>query len=280
MRKSNAAVLFIPFCILLVLGVSVSEAQTFTVGVKGGLSIPNLTSGSTNNPLNSGYKSGLGPDAALFGEYHVSDLFSVELSLEYSAQGGKKNGKQALPVPASFAQFFPPGMAPQYLWANFDASAEFNYLLIPVLGKFGFDLGSSGAWRLYVDAGPFIGFLLSAKTITKGSSYLYIDEAQTQPLIIPPATTPSTIPFDATTDIKSQLYSTNYGVAGNIGIAYRFGPHQVFLEGGGNYGFQVLQKHPEDGQNHAGAAVVRIGYAYSFGGGGKAAPGTKEPTKF
>ena len=160
------------------------------------------------------------------------------------------------------------------MWANFDASAQFNYLLIPVLGKFGFDLGSTGTWRLYADAGPFVGFLLSAKTITKGSSNVYADEAQTQPLLSAP------VSFDTTTDIKSELNNTNYGVAANIGIAYRFVDHQIFLEAGGNYGFQVLQKNKEDGQNHAGAAVVRIGYAFSFGGGGRSGPGLKEPTKF
>jgi hypothetical protein len=274
MRKIDAHIFIIPVSLMLVLVVSVAEAQSFSAGVKGGLSIPNLTSSGTSNPLNSGYKSGLGPDAALFGEYHISNLFSVEMSLEYSTQGGKKNGKQALPVPSWVASQFPPGTAPQYLWSNFDASAQFNYLLIPVLGKFSFDLGSSGAWRLYADAGPFVGFLLSAKTITKGSSNVYADEAQTQPLLSAP------VSFDTTTDIKSEINNTNYGVAANIGIVYRFGPNQVFLEAGGNYGFKVLQKNKEDGQNHAGAAVVRLGYAYTFGKGSKTSRDLKEPTKF
>ena len=274
MRKFNAPILYISCCILLVLAVSEAGGQSFTVGVKGGISIPNLTSGGASNPLNSGYESGLGPDAALFGEYHVSNLFSVEMSLEYSTQGGNKNGKQALPVPSWVASQFPPGTAPQYLWANFDASAQFNYLLIPVLGKFGFDIGTSGAWRFYADAGPFVGFLLSAKTITKGTSNVYADEAQTQPLLFAPAS------FDTTADIKSEINNTNYGVAANIGITYRFGSNQLFLEGGGNYGFKVLQKNKEDGQNHAGAVVVRIGYAFTFGSGGKTSPGLKEPTKF
>jgi hypothetical protein len=274
MRRLNTLFFFIAISIFFLLTASAVEAQSFSAGIKGGLSIPNLTSGGTSNPINSGYSSGLGPDAALFGEYHVSDLFSVELSLEYSTQGGKKNGKQALPVPSWVASQFPPGQAPPYLWANFDASAQFDYLLIPLLGKFGLDLGTTGAWRIYADAGPFIGFLLSAKSVTKGNSNVYADEAQTQPLLFAP------ISFDTTADIKSQLNNTNYGIAANIGIAYRFGDHQVFLEGGGNYGFQILQKNKEDGQNHAGAVVVRIGYAYTFGGGGRTGAGLKEPTKF
>ena len=43
-----------------------TNAQQFSFGVRGGISIPNLSaSGSSQNPLNTGYKSRLGPDAAL-----------------------------------------------------------------------------------------------------------------------------------------------------------------------------------------------------------------------
>ena len=47
------------------------------IGVKGGLSIPNLTSGSSENPLASGYSSRQGPDFALFFEKSISEKFSV-----------------------------------------------------------------------------------------------------------------------------------------------------------------------------------------------------------
>ena len=255
-----------------VFSIQKGRAQDISVGIKGGISIPNLTSGGTNNPVNSGYSSTLGPDAALFGEYHFSDRLSVELSAEFSYQGGKKNGKQALPVTPQIASFFPPGQAPPYLYANFDAKAEFHYLLVPVLAKYGFDLDAGGKWRFYVDAGPFVGFLLSAKSITKGSSNVYADAAETTPITSAP------VSFDTTTDVKSDLKSTNFGVAANIGLAYQFGPHRIFFEGGGNYGFIPVQKNKADGQNNAGAAVVRLGYAYHFGNkGGKNMKGIQDP---
>ncbi|HMH35099.1 MAG TPA: porin family protein, partial [Puia sp.] len=266
-----AQVLYCLFCLVFA---KAGFGQSFSIGLKGGISIPNLTPGGTSNPLNSGYSSGLGPDAALFGEYHLSGLFSVEASVEYSAQGGKKNGKQALPVPSFVAAMYPPGQAPKYLYANFDASAEFDYLLIPVLAKFSFNLDERGTWRFYADAGPFVGFLLSAKTITKGTSNVYGDEAETQPLLYAP------ISFDTTTNIKDQIYNTNYGVAGNVGIAYHTGPHCIFFEGGGNYGFKILQKDKENGQNHAGAAVVRLGYAFTFGKQRPGAGAVREPNRF
>ena len=46
-------------------------AQSFTLGVRSGISIPNLSaSGSETNPLDEGYSSRIGPDEAIFGEYH------------------------------------------------------------------------------------------------------------------------------------------------------------------------------------------------------------------
>jgi hypothetical protein len=123
--------------------------------VKGGISIPNLRPSGSSNPLNSGYTSGLGPDVAIFGEYGFSDLFSIEVLLEYSAQGGNKNGKQALPVGNG-----PTG--PIYYWTNFDANAKMDYLMVPVITKFGFNLGI--AVSVYADAGPFSGFCCQRKT--------------------------------------------------------------------------------------------------------------------
>ena len=255
MRKLIGCSILIGICIL-----SKQSFAQISAGIKGGVSIPNLTTQSSN-PLNTGYKSSLGPDAAIFGEYSISRLFSVEVDLEYSYQGGKKDGQQALPVTPDIAALFYPNPAPQYLWADFNAEAKLTYLMIPVLGKFGFDLGSKGAFRVYVDAGPFVAFLLSAKTITKGASNVYADQAETMPLLL------GAISWDSVENIKTDLHSLNWGIAGNIGLMYRFGPHSVFIEGGGNYGFINIQKDPANGQNHTGAAVARIGYAYTFGSG-------------
>ena len=238
-----------------------SFSQYMLLGVKGGISIPNLSSGNSN-PINSGYTSGLGPDFAVFGEYKVSDLFSLELSAEFSTQGGKKNGKQALPVPAWLSATYPPGQAPDYLYANFNASAEFHYLLVPLLAKFGGYLGEESSWKLYADAGPFVGFLLSAKSVTTGSSNVYADAEETMPLLSTP------VSWDTTADIKDQLNPVNVGIAANIGLSYETGPHRFFFEVGGNYGFIVVQKDKANGENHAGAAVLRLGYAIKIGGKG------------
>lgn len=236
-----------------------TNAQNFTLGARGGISIPNLSAGgSQSNPLNEGYKSRLGADAGIFGEWKVSSLFSVEAMLEYSSQGGKKTGLQAFPVPDAYASMFPQGQAPPYLYADFKSEAKLNYLLVPILAKFWWTLSTHSHARMYIDAGPFAGFLLSAHQVTSGSSIIYADAQKQQPL------TPSAQSFDANNDIKDQLNTFNFGASGNLGIAYYFNNSNIFLEGGANYGFLNIQKGTANGKNQTGAATVSIGYAYTF----------------
>lgn len=226
------------------------------IGIKAGLSIPNLTSGSSANPINSGYGSRLGPDAAIQAEFHLSKRFSIQPQIEYCSQGGKKNGKQAFSVPAELQPMFPPGQVPQYLYANYKSTAKINYLMIPILAKYHFFVKHN--WDLYVAAGPFVSFVLSAKNITSGKSNIYLDEQQTQAL---PGGEQS---FDKTEKIKKDLHSANAGIDGHIGIAYHIGKSSVFVEGGGNYGFVNIQKDDVNGKNNTGAAVVVVGYAFEI----------------
>jgi hypothetical protein len=237
--------------------VTTSNAQ-IALGIRGGVSIPNLTSGgSEQNQLNTGYSSRLGPEFGILAEFKISDLFSLQPMVEYSSQGGKKDGFQAFPTPAAAIPYFPPGEAPTYLWADFNGRVILNYLRVPALAKFGHTFKSS-PWRVYIDAGPFVGFLLSAKQNTSGYGTVYADQEKQQPL--------GNESFDSTQSIKNQLNSTNFGVEGNIGLNYRFGgPNNIFLEVGGNYGFLNIQKGSANGKNNTGAATIVLGYSYWIG---------------
>lgn len=251
---------FLVSFLAIVLPVQFTCAQSFTLGARSGISIPNLSaSGSETNPLNQGYSSRIGPDAAIFGEYHFSSSFSLQAMLEYSSQGGKKDGLQAFPTPPPLAGMFPPGEAPQYLYANFKSEAKLDYLLVPILAKYNWKLGSNSPWRFYADAGPFAGFLLSAHQVTSGTSMIYADPHGMQPV------SPSAEPFDANNDIKDQLNTFNFGVSGNVGFAYHFSKSNIFIEGGGNYGFLNIQKGTANGKNHTGAGTVALGYGYTIG---------------
>jgi hypothetical protein len=223
--------------------------QNIFVGVKGGISIPNLSAGSNNqNPLSNGFSSRLGADFGALAEFPLNKWLSIQPEIDYSGQGGKHDGLQAIPDPYA--------STPPYLYANYKNVARLNYLQMPVMAKLNFRL--SQKWKLYVNAGVFAGLVLSAKTVSSGSSYIYADQAGQQPV------SPSPESFDTTQNIKSSVNSFNVGIIGAVGLSYEIGNGKVFLEGGGEYGFINIQKYSADGTNYTGAATIHLGYAYAL----------------
>jgi hypothetical protein len=215
-------------------------------------SIPSLGSGG-GNPLSSGYKSGTGIDAALFAEFKFGDIFSVMPMIEYSSQGGKKDGIQAFPTPAQVQPFYPQ----PYLYANFTSTIKLGYIMVPILIKVSFDINSSFA--IYGDGGPFVGYLINARQSSTGSSPVYSDSAGQMPI-----TQAGTQSFANDMDIKDRLNKINFGLEGNIGLAYKLYQNYIFIEFGGNYGLKNIQNDPANGKNNTGAVTVALGYIYSF----------------
>jgi hypothetical protein len=249
--KSQKIVIFTLFVLLNATNILLAQNQ-IEIGIKGGLSIPNLTSGNSNNPINSGYSSRLGGDFAVQYEYYLSKRFSIQPQLEYSQQGGKKNGNQAFSVPAEMQMQFPTDAVPQYLYANYNSVAKINYLMLPILAKYHLNLGSK--WQLYAGVGPFVSTVLSAKNISTGSSNIYLDSRQTQQI------SPVAQSFERNEDIKSELRSFNAGISGLLGLSYKLPTGAIFIEGGGNYGLVDIQKNGTNGNNKTGAAIINIGY--------------------
>lgn len=234
-----------------------ASSQEWALGARAGLSIPNLTGGG-GNELSSGYKSAFGANAAIFAEFKFSKLFSLQPQIEYSAEGGVKNGYQAFPNPSAAQP-----MQPTYLYADFKNQSKIDYLLIPVLAKLGWNLGNS-PWRFYFNAGPYLGFLLSAHQVVSNGGMIYVQNPQAPGgRIATGATLPSSTKDND--NIKDKLNSINYGFEANFGFAYRTGPHSIFVEGGGNYGLLKVQKSAANGQNNLGAGTVVFGYSHWFG---------------
>jgi hypothetical protein len=233
------------------------HTQNFQWGVKGGLSLPNLTS-TGGSDVSKGYKTISGPDFALVADYNLSEKFSLETSLEWSTQGGQKSGLQTIPASPELAQYFPPGSNALYLYANFTSTVRLQYIMLPVLTKYNINLGDRGKWKLYIDGGIFGGLLVTAKASAVGSSKVYFDKNEIQEV------GNVTVQFDSTGDIKNQLHKGNFGVVGNLGLLYQMKTISIFTEGGGNYGFINLQKNSLNGINHTGALVFSIGILKSL----------------
>ena len=270
-------------------------AQNVKFGVRGGLNMPNIMAGGNNTPISEGYKSITAVGAGIFTELQLNSTVSLRLGVEYSEMGGKKDGMQAMPTQRLITEMGNSiGMGvteqqlaalgalmmnlPTYYYANVKNTVKFDYFMIPLLAQYGCDIGQS-PWRIYVNAGPFVSFLLSGKQISNGTSKLYFDEKGTSTLwdILPlevkgfvtgefPAiekTLGNPVTFGET-KITSEMKSSNFGVTGNVGIRYQCKRNYFFLEAGGNYGFITVQSDDTNGSNRLGAASIMVGYAFSL----------------
>ena len=266
-------------------------SQTVSLGIRGGLSIPNIVAGG-DNPLSKGYSSRIAEDGGLFAELGINNYVAFRLGVEYSGQGGKRNGIQAMPseqmmagIAAGVGGGNMPGMdvilgqmassMPEIFYVDVKNTADFDYLMIPLSVQLG--TNASKRWRVYANAGPFVSFLLHGKQTTKGRSKIYMDAGKSQTLWdnIPAAMQPvieGSVPalayvlqngtdFGSTETITRDLNPVNAGVQGDIGLSYRHERHRIFVEIGGNYSFVNMQKEKSNGSNRIGAATVMLGYA-------------------
>lgn len=242
---------------LLVLA-GTSLGQEVNVGVKGGVSIPNL-SGSDNNPVTKNYRSRTAVTFGGFVEFGVTDRLSVQPEINYSQQGGIRKGVQPITQPIPGLPTLPPG---QYLYGDFKNTAKLNYLEVPVLLKYKF--GSSGKPRFFLNGGVYYGYLLNATTVTKGSSTIYIDENKT-PLLLPPLGTPvPPVSFDAKTDIINDVNRNNFGLTGGGGLLLPSGKNNNFIiDVRVSRGLTHVQKNTAlNGESRTGNFVVSFGYVF------------------
>jgi hypothetical protein len=282
------------FICLSILSIEV-YAQAVNLGLRGGLSIPNIIAGG-GNPLSEGYSSRLAGSGGIFTEIGLNEIYSVRFGVEYTGQGGKRNGIQAMSsnqmitdiatrmgagitedIAATLgqvAQHIPP-----VFYADVKNLVKFDYVMIPVSLQAGKNLGNS-RYRIYANAGPFVSFLMSGEQVSKGASKIYSDAAKSQTLweIIPSETQSlinNTVPelagiLEAETEfgtsvITGELRSVNFGVQGNLGLSYQYNKrNRFFVEVGGNYGFIRIQKNESNGSNRLGSANVMIGYSFEI----------------
>ena len=254
--KKNFILKLVSFFLLVCLNHS-SYAQ-LSIGVKAGISIPNLKSSSTDNPVSSGWSSRKGPYFGLIGTLMVTKSLGLQAELNYSSQGGKKDGAQAIPT-SQFINPVPQGI-PKYLYANYKSEAKLNYLELPVMLKIAFPFAK--IFSFFIQGGPYGGYLLSAKNVSEGSSKIYFDEQLT--MAAPPPFPQTPLAFDTTVDIKDQLNSFNFGIQGGVGFSMKLPIGMLLLTAGGNYGLVPIQKDEENGKDHTGAATVTIGYIFKL----------------
>jgi hypothetical protein len=230
-------------------------AGQIQVGVHGGLSIPNIR-GEGDNEFSRGYTSRKGPFFGLFAEFRLTRRFSLRAEVNYASQGGKWDGLQPVIIDLP-GLVLPPGVI---LYADFNNESILDYLEVPVLAE----LTWGQMPRFFINAGPYVGLLVRAKTITGGMSTIYFDDSRT-PLLLPPDYQPlPPFSFEAETDSKKDINDLSAGIAGGIGLAIPAGPGELVLGVRFSLGLTNIQVDVESyGKNRTGAVVMTVGYAYT-----------------
>jgi len=233
------------------------RGQNLYLGVKGGWSLPELSGGT--NEISKDWTSRSAFNFGVLGYDNLSDRVSLQVEINWASQGGRKNGLQ--PLSQGAITFLPSGMT---FYADFKNEAILNYLEIPVTLKY--TVIKTRSQRFYIDAGPYAGYLSSARNKTSGSSSIFTDKNGTVVMIPNPQDVTQYIPlpaqnFDANTGITSDINRFNVGINGGIGVGQILGNGDLFLDVKGYYGFLNIQKNAINGKNNTGALVVSIGYA-------------------
>jgi len=139
-RCKSEILVLLSFITFFCLFQSVLYSQVIVVGVKGGLSVPDLSGGNT--PVSEGYTSRLAPTYGAYINYTLNQDWFLQAEISFAGQGGQRNGMQAFPVPAAFASMLP--STTTNLYANYDNETIINYLEIPILAGYNFKFGNSG----------------------------------------------------------------------------------------------------------------------------------------
>ncbi len=233
---------------LLVGSTARAQIPEVSLGGHAGLSIPNIRAGSTD-VLSEGFSSRRGPFFGIFLEKKLSSNLSLVVDVNYTSQGGKRDGVQPITMDIGL----PPLPDGTYYYADYHNETILDYVEVPV--QLRVHLGTR--LHVFVNGGPYVGFLVGAKSVTSGSSLIYLDEGMTQPV------TPSPVPFDAETDVSDSLKGTNVGITAGGGIMPRLGPGALVVEAHFQVGLTTIQKDvTTSGNNKTGAVVVSIGYAF------------------
>lgn len=161
---------------MAMIGLNQTFSQEIMFGAKAGINFANIV-GDDADDVSMTTKFHFGVVA----EIPLSDKFSVQPELIYSAQGGK------------FEETF----SESGFTYNEEDTYKFNYLNLPIMAKYYFANGFS------LEVGPQIGFLLSAKV-----DYDYSETFEGE-----------TYSESGEEDIKDDLKSIDFGL--NFGLGYK-----------------------------------------------------------
>ncbi len=248
-------------------------AQDTKVGLRLGVGLPSIQS-RDDNIFSTGFETVAGFDGGAFLDLGLSENFSLKFEVAYARKGGVRNGLQPIPPP-----LVPPELAPivgdQIIYAEFDNTAVFSYITLPILAKYEWHLGEK--WGVYVNGGVYFDIIINPTQETEGVTPLYFDPNGQVPVEVPinPQDPPQDwifaplppIDFTSESDISEDLESFDIGAMLGVGATYALSPSsELLFDMRGAFGFIPIQKDKETyGEVNMGSLVFSLGYAFTFG---------------
>lgn len=197
--------------------------QEVKFGPKAGINLANLSGDVEDNKMLIGFHVGA------FAEIKFNDKFAIQPEILYSAQGTKLEYSETL-------------MGISY---TSEADTKLNYINVPIMAKY------YVAPSFAVEAGPYVGFLMSANS--KGSS----------------SAAGVTAEFDE--DIKDELNSIDFGLG--IGASFNM-DNGLFIGARANFGLTTVDKDytenvggvnvTVEAADIKNSPVIQIGVGYKF----------------
>lgn len=201
---------------ITVLTFGVSSAQEVNFGVKGGLNVSTLTGDVEEVDAKIGFHVGG------FAEIKLSDKFAFQPELLFSTQGAKSEYSESDGTDSYSEKF----------------TLNLNYLNVPLMAKY------FATDKLFIEAGPQIGLLLSAKT-----DYEYTETFQG-------------VTFSESidgVDVKDDFKSIDFGL--NFGLGYEF-TENIFAGARYNLGLSNIGEDTGDDKINNGVIQVSLGYKF------------------
>lgn len=140
---------------LLLTMTTAAFAQDISIGLRGGIGLPNVYTTDGIDNLTPDFKTYTAANIAAVMEIGFGEHFAIQPELAYTGKGFKISEDFALDL---FNVPLPVGVL---------AESRFNYLELPVLAKYKFGNESVGA---YITAGPTLGYAMSGRLITRANA--------------------------------------------------------------------------------------------------------------
>lgn len=190
-----------------VLGFASAKAQDVKFGLKGGINLSNFTGDIEDASSKVGFQLGG------FAEFKLSDKFAIQPELLFSTQGSKYKESEV-----------------NYLYKE---TINMSYLNVPVIAKY------YVIDKLSIEAGPQIGFLLSAKDKWEET---YLEEK-----------------YSGKESIKDSFKSVDFSL--NVGAGYDF-TENVSAGIRYNFGLSNISDFEDNGKIHNNVISLSVGYKF------------------